>query len=88
MININKIYFWEQSSFYLETKNHTPLCKCIWLRTSVLLFHRQSKNPAHTDIGEGNFQKSTGSKPMNIQWELAEPLPHYLWNASAKLALG
>ncbi|WP_317194969.1 DUF3427 domain-containing protein [Litoribacter ruber] len=60
----------------------------------ILLFIREQKKDefgntmGYVFIGEGNFQKSTGSKPMNIQWALAEPLPHYLWNASAKLALG
>ena len=39
-------------------------------------------------IGEGNFKENEGSKPMNIKWELNEPLPNYLWNESAKLSIG
>jgi len=39
-------------------------------------------------IGEGNFSASYGSKPMSIKWELNEPMPHYLWKDSAKMAIG
>ena len=39
-------------------------------------------------IGEGNFTATEGSKPMNIKWELNEPMPNYLWTASAKMSVG
>lgn len=60
----------------------------------ILMFIREQKKDEFSNtmgyvfIGEARFVDFTGSKPMNITWELAEPLPHYLWNASAKLALG
>ena len=28
------------------------------------------------------------SKPMSITWKLEEPIPEYLWTASAKMAVG
>lgn len=28
-----------------------------------------------------------GSKPMNIKWELNEPMPNYIWKESAKMAI-
>ena len=39
-------------------------------------------------IGEGRLAEHYGSKPMNIKWELSEPLPHFLWRDAAKLRVG
>jgi hypothetical protein len=39
-------------------------------------------------LGEANFIKSSGSKPMNIEWQLNEPMPAYIWKESGKLAVG
>jgi hypothetical protein len=54
-------------------------------------------------LGEGNLLEHSGSKPMSIiplqlldssiihfgiKWELKEPMPPYLWKASAKMAIG
>ena len=39
-------------------------------------------------IGEGIFKETEGSKPMNIKWELNEPIPNYLWKESAKMSIG
>jgi hypothetical protein len=60
----------------------------------ILLFVREQKQNQYKNtmgyvfIGEGNFQYSEGSKPMNINWELNEPIPAYLYHASAKLSVG
>lgn len=59
----------------------------------ILLFVREkAKNEfnntmGYVFIGEGKFKDTEGSKPMNIKWELNEPLPNYLWNDSAKMAI-
>jgi hypothetical protein len=39
-------------------------------------------------LGEGNLQDHFGSKPMSINWELNEPIPPFLYQASAKLSVG
>lgn len=39
-------------------------------------------------VGLGDFVKYEGSKPMSITWELQKPIPDFLWNASAKMAIG
>jgi len=39
-------------------------------------------------LGEVVFVKSTGSKPMNIEWKLKIPMPASLWNQCGKLAVG
>jgi hypothetical protein len=34
------------------------------------------------------FKETEGAKPMNIKWELSEPMPNYLWKESAKMSVG
>jgi len=60
----------------------------------ILLFVREKaedefKNTlGYVFIGEGNIKDYYGSKPMSINWELNEPMPHYLWKDAAKLGVG
>lgn len=60
----------------------------------ILLFVREKANNqfgntmGYVFIGEGNLKENVGSKPMNIKWELSEPMPLYLWKESAKLSIG
>lgn len=59
----------------------------------ILLFVReQAKNEygntiGYVFIGSGTLKDYSGSKPMNIHWELSEPMPNYMWKESAKLAI-
>lgn len=60
----------------------------------VLLFVREQNNDeygftlSYIFLGEAGFRKYRGAKPMNIEWELSEPMPAYLWKESGKLAVG
>jgi superfamily II DNA or RNA helicase len=60
----------------------------------ILLFIREKANDekgntmGYVFIGEGNFKENEGEKPMNIKWELNEPMPNYLWKESAKMSVG
>lgn len=60
----------------------------------ILLFVREKakdefgNSMGYVFIGEGSLRESYGSKPMNIKWELSEPIPHYLWKDAAKLRIG
>ena len=60
----------------------------------ILLFIRERANDANGNtmsyvfIGEGDFKENEGAKPMNIKWELKEPIPLFLWNESAKMSVG
>lgn len=64
------------------------------LEKKILLFVREKAKDefgntmGYVFIGEGNIQDYYGSKPMSIKWELNEPIPQYLWNASAKMSVG
>ncbi|AWH75083.1 DUF3427 domain-containing protein [Dokdonia sp. Dokd-P16] len=57
----------------------------------ILLFLREQAKDEYENtigyvfIGRGKLKDYSGSKPMNINWELEEPLPKYIWNESAKL---
>jgi superfamily II DNA or RNA helicase len=60
----------------------------------ILLFVREKSNDefgntmGYVFIGEGSINSHYGSKPMSIEWELNEPMPHYLWKDAAKLRVG
>ena len=60
----------------------------------ILLFVREKANDefgntmGYVFIGEGLINNYYGSKPMSIEWELNEPMPHYLWKDAAKLRVG
>ena len=60
----------------------------------ILLFVREKADDefgntmGYVFIGEGFINRHYGSKPMNIEWELNEPIPHFLWKDAAKLRVG
>lgn len=60
----------------------------------ILLFVREEKQNQYKNtmgyvfIGEGKLKDYYGSKPMSINWELNEPIPPFLYQASAKLSMG
>ena len=63
-------------------------------RMIILLFIREKNRDefgntmGYVFLGDGKLSESSGSKPMNIKWELNEPIPPYLWKDSAKMAVG
>ncbi|MGZ3833757.1 MAG: DUF3427 domain-containing protein, partial [Mucilaginibacter sp.] len=60
----------------------------------ILLFVREQNEDeygftmSYVFLGEANFINSSGSKPMNVEWKLHEPMPAYIWKESGKLAIG
>lgn len=60
----------------------------------ILLFVREENENEYGNklgyvfIGEGNLKSHYGSKPMSINWELNDPIPPFLYQASAKLSAG
>lgn len=59
-----------------------------------LLFVREQakdesgKTMGFVNFGPLDFVKYEGSQPMNITWKLKHPMPAYLWQETAKLAVG
>lgn len=60
----------------------------------ILLFVREQNDDEfgftmpYVFLGEAAYIKSSGAKPMNIEWQLHEPMPAYIWKESGKLAIG
>jgi hypothetical protein len=60
----------------------------------ILLFVREKKSDefkntmAYVFLADSDFLNYTGSKPMNIKWEVREPMPPFRWKDSAKMAIG
>ena len=60
----------------------------------ILLFVREGKKDSEGNtegfvfIGPAHFESYYGSKPMSITWNLENPIPEYLWAASAKMRTG
>lgn len=58
----------------------------------ILLFIREQKKnefkntTGYVFIGKAEYESHYGSQPMSVNWNLEEPIPPYLWAASAKLA--
>lgn len=61
---------------------------------TILLFVRETNEDEYKNtmsyvfLGKARFMEYYGSKPMSITWLLDEPMPHYLWKDSAKMAVG
>lgn len=60
----------------------------------ILLFAREQNEDEYGNtmgyvfLGDARFVSNEGAKPMNIKWELSEPMPAYIWKDSAKMAMG
>ena len=61
----------------------------------VLLFVREFKSDrmtggaeAYTYLGTANYVKHTGSRPMNITWQLDRPIPAKFLKKTNKLVVG
>ena len=64
------------------------------LNKKILLFVREQNvdeyglTMSYTFLGEADFIKSKGAKPMSVEWKLHEPMPSYILKESQKLAVG
>lgn len=93
---INEILFhWQsQNSAGPETPKGLSYIKHQEEGKRILLFVREKNKDefgntmGYVFVGEGQLREHYGAKPMNIKWELNEPLPHYLWKDAAKLRVG
>jgi hypothetical protein len=60
----------------------------------ILLFVREQNEDEYKNtmsyvfLGDAKYVEHAGAKPMNIKWELREPMPAYIWKDSAKMAIG
>ncbi len=90
-----KMFHWQSQN---KAAPHTPVGLSYITHKEkekrILLFVREREKDefgntmGYVFIGEGELKDYYGAKPMNIEWELKEPIPHYLWNDAAKLRIG
>ncbi|MBF6641587.1 DUF3427 domain-containing protein [Flavobacterium sp. J49] len=89
------LFHWQSHNAYgPETVKGQSYINHLVNNKKILLFVREKANDENKNtmgyvfIGEGTFKDTEGSKPMNVKWELSEPIPNYLWKASAKMSVG
>lgn len=93
---INELLFhWQsQNSVSPETPKGASYVDHEYNGKKILLFVREKNKDefgntmGYVFVGEGRLIEHYGAKPMNIKWELNEPMPHYLWKDAAKLVAG
>lgn len=93
-INESLFHWQTQNSAGPDTKKGQGYINQSVNKKKILMFIREKKVDEYNNtmgyvfVGEGRLTEFYGSKPMNIKWELNEPLPHYLWKDAAKLRVG
>lgn len=90
-----RLFHWQsQNSAGPETSKGISYINHQAKKKKILLFVREKNKDefgntmGYVFVGEGNLKEYYGAKPMNIKWEINEPLPHYLWKDAAKLRVG
>jgi superfamily II DNA or RNA helicase len=89
------LFHWQsQNSAGPETTKGISYINHLKHDKKILLFIREKNKDEYGNtmgyvfVGEGKLKEHYGAKPMNIKWELQEPLPNYLWKDAAKLRIG
>lgn len=90
-----KIFHWQSQN---KTAPESPIgisyIKHREIKKALLLFVREEKKDTYGFtspyyfLGPVDYLSHNGSKPMNINWELHEPMPAFLWKGAAKMAVG
>jgi superfamily II DNA or RNA helicase len=90
-----KLFHWQsQNSVGPETSKGKSYISHKENDKKILLFVREKANDefgntmGYVFVGDGTITRHYGSKPMSVEWELSEPMPHYLWKDAAKLRVG
>ena len=77
-----------QSNAGLSYLNQKSIGKRILLFVTEKETDSLNNTMGYVFLGDSEFMDSNGSQPMNINWELKEPIPHYMWKETAKMAVG
>lgn len=70
-----------------EYIDHLSIGKRIFLFVREQMKDEFGRTLGYVNYGEVEFVSSTGSQPMNITWKLRTPMPHFMWQQAAKLAV-
>ncbi|HEY9184509.1 MAG TPA: DUF3427 domain-containing protein [Salegentibacter sp.] len=90
-----KLFHWQsQNSTAPDSPKGESYIKHREKGKKILLFVREQNvdefgfTMSYTFLGEADFVKSKGAKPMNVEWKLHEAMPSYILKESQKLAVG
>lgn len=72
----------------LEYIQHKSLNKRIFLFVREQSDDEYGRTMGFVNFGEVHYVSHSGSQPMNIVWQLLNPMPDFMWHDAAKLAVG
>jgi hypothetical protein len=67
---------------------HRKIGKRLFLFVREQTKDEYNRTIGFVNYGEVDYVTHTGSQPMSITWKLREPMPHFMWQQAAKLAIG
>lgn len=71
-----------------EYTQHTKIGKRLFLFVREHTKDEYGRTMGFVNYGEVEYISHSGSQPMNINWQLKIPMPHFMWQQAAKLAVG
>ncbi len=72
----------------LEYIQHQEIGKRLFLFVRERTKDEFGRTMGFVNYGEVEYLSHAGSQPMSITWQLKEPMPHFMWQQAAKLAVG
>lgn len=72
----------------LDYIRHKKMGKRLFLFVREQTKDEYGRTMGFVNYGEVDYVSHTGSQPMSITWQLKEPMPHFMWQQAAKLAVG
>ncbi|KMT66066.1 DUF3427 domain-containing protein [Catenovulum maritimum] len=72
----------------LEYIQHQKMGKRLFLFVREQSKDEYGRTMGFVNYGEVEYVSHTGSQPMSITWQLKIPMPHFMWQQAAKLAIG
>ncbi|MDF1584488.1 MAG: DUF3427 domain-containing protein [Methyloprofundus sp.] len=67
---------------------HQKIGKRLFLFVREQTKDEYGRTMGFVNYGEVEYLSHTGSQPMSITWLLKEPMPYFMWQRAAKLAVG
>jgi superfamily II DNA or RNA helicase len=72
----------------LDYIQHLKIGKRLFLFVREQTKDEYGRTMGFVNYGEVEYVSHMGSQPMSITWRLKEPMPHFMWQQAAKLAMG
>ncbi|MGR5176869.1 DUF3427 domain-containing protein [Vibrio mediterranei] len=72
----------------LEYIKHQYIGKRLFLFVREQTKDEYGRTMGFVNYGEVEYVSHTGSQPMSITWQLKAPVPYFMWQQAAKLAVG